>query len=152
MEGAVEHLAEAYRLARTDQDRQDVLEQLERLRDSLFEEARGGGAEAQAALQSLRALVQRFPENDDCHLALMSALAINSDIAGALEQAEWLAHRPEPTHVRQFNIAQVFLLAKQLQRAVDYYAQAYRLASTDQDRQDVLKQLEYLREYLSRRE
>jgi tetratricopeptide (TPR) repeat protein len=112
---------------------------------SLVEDAMRGGAEAEAALQSLRALVQRYPENEDYHSALMFSLAGNSDTAGALAQAEWLAQRPEPTHERHFNIAQVYWSAGNRQRAEEHFAEAYRLARTDQDRQDVLDRLEYLR-------
>src|SRR5262249_21626736 len=106
--------------------------------DNLLKEAIRGGAEAADALQSLRALVQRFPDNDYYHMALMCALSVNSDIHGALAQAEWLGERPNPTHERQFIVAQVFLSAGDRQRAEEHFAEAYRLARTDQDRQDSL--------------
>jgi predicted Zn-dependent protease len=113
--------------------------------DNLLKEAIRGGAEAEDALQSLRALVQRFPDNDHYHMALMCALSVNSDIPGALAQAEWLGQRPNPTHERQFIVAQVFLSSGDRQRAEEHFAEAYRLARTDQDRQDSLDRLEYLR-------
>lgn len=120
-------------------------ESMEARVDNLLKEAIRGEAEAKEALQSLRALVQRFPDNDNYHMALMCALSVNSDIPGALAQAEWLGQRPNPTHERQFIVAQVFLSAGDRQRAEEHFAEAYRLARTDQDRQDSLDRLEHLR-------
>jgi len=113
--------------------------------DNLLKEAIRGGADAKDALQSLQALVQRFPDNDYYHMALMCALSVNSDNPGAIAQAEWLGERPNPTHERQFIVAQVFLSAGDRQRAEEHFAEACRLARTDQDRQDSLDRLAYLR-------
>jgi tetratricopeptide (TPR) repeat protein len=110
--------------------------------NELVREALRGGSEGEAALQSLRTMVQRYPENEYYHRALMVALLGNSDAAGALGQAEWLAQRPEPIHEEHFNIAQVFWYAGDRQRAEEHFVKAYRLALTDQDRRDALDCLE----------
>jgi tetratricopeptide (TPR) repeat protein len=113
---------------------------------ALLEAVTEGGPAGQAALNSLRQLVQRHPHNEHYRHALMFGLMANSDFAEALTQAEFLANRPNPTHERHFNVAQAFWFANDRERAHEHFELAHQLAQTDQERQDVVSMLEQLLE------
>ena len=114
--------------------------------NELLETVTRGGPQAHAALNSLRQLVLRHPDNEYYRHALMFGLMANNDLAEALTQAEMLAGRPDPTHERHFNVAQAFWFGGDRQRAHEHFALAHELAETDEERQDVVSMLEYLRE------
>lgn len=105
-----------------------------------------GGPQANDALNSLRHLVHQEPGNEYYRHTLMFALLAHSDTAAALTQAELLESRPDPTHERHFNLAQAFWFCGERQRAHNHFELAYQLAETDEERQDVVAMLEYLRE------
>lgn len=113
---------------------------------TLLDAATQGGPDAHAALNRLRQLVQRYPDNEHYRHTLMFALLANSDFAEAINQAEFLASRPNPTHERHFNIAQAFWFGNDRDRAQEHFERAYQLAETDQERQDVVSMLESLLE------
>ena len=112
----------------------------------LLREVSRGGPAGHAALNSLRLLVQRDPANEYFRETLMFGLMANANLAEALTQAEMLEARPDPTHERHFNIAQAFWFCGDRQRAHEHFQRAYDLAGTDEERQDVVSMLEYLRE------
>lgn len=112
----------------------------------LLQEVTGGGPQAQSALNTLRQLVARQPDNEYYRHTLMFGLMANSHHAEAMTQAEMLASRPDGTHERHFNLAQAFWFAGERVRAHEHFAMAHELAGTDEERQDVVSMLEYLRE------
>lgn len=114
--------------------------------NELLQSATLRGADAQLAVHSLRMLVQRYPDNEYYRETLMFALMAHSEIAEALTQAEVLERRPEPSHERHFNLAQAFWHGGERQRAYNHFAHAHELATTDEERHDVISMLEYLRE------
>jgi predicted Zn-dependent protease len=114
--------------------------------NELLQSATLRGEDAQLAVHSLRMLVHRYPDNEYYRETLMFALMAHSEIAEALTQAEMLENRPEPNHERHFNLAQAFWHGGERQRAYNHFALAHQLASTDEERHDVISMLEYLRE------
>ena len=112
------------------------------LLDSITE----GGNQGNEALTTLRQLVLRHPDNEYYRHTLMFGLMASSHHAEALTQAEMLASRPDPTHERHFNVAQTFWFCGDRVRAHEHFALAHELAETDEERQDVVSMLEYLRE------
>jgi predicted Zn-dependent protease len=114
--------------------------------NELFQRVTQGGPQAKAALSSLQQLTVRHPTDDYYRQTLMFALMANADIPAAVTQAEILERQPGPTHERHFNIAQVFWFGGQRERAHEHFALAHELATTDEERQDVISMLEYLHE------
>ncbi|GAB7193420.1 hypothetical protein NUM3379_41300 [Kineococcus sp. NUM-3379] len=98
-----------------------------------------GGPGAEAAVASLRALVQRFPDSLNRRSMLMFALLGVSDVEGALVEARWLEALPGPDHERHFNLGQVFWSAGDTERGAHHFAEAHRLARDDEQRRDVLE-------------
>lgn len=105
-----------------------------------------GGQQAHEALTTLRQLVQRHPNNEYYRHTLMFGLVASSNHAEALTQAQMLVGRPGATHERHFNVAQAFWFCGDRVRAHEHFALAHELAETDEERQDVVSMLEYLRE------
>jgi tetratricopeptide (TPR) repeat protein len=116
------------------------------LANELFQSVAEGGPQAKADLSSLQQLMLRHPADDYYRQTLMFALMANDDIPAAVNQAEILERLPDPTHERHFNVAQVFWFGNQRDRASEHFALAHELATTDEERQDVVSMLEYLHE------
>lgn len=114
--------------------------------NELFQSVAEGGPQAKAALSALQQLMLRHPTDDYYRQTLMFALLASDDTPAAITQAEILERLPNPTHERHFNIAQAFWFGGQRERAHEHFALAHELAITDEERQDVVSMLEYLRE------
>ena len=111
----------------------------------LAQDAVGEGPEADAAMEDLRALARAWPRDLNLRSVLMVAAMARGELAEALDLADALIAESD-THIAHFNVAQVYWANGDRERTLHHVTRAFELAANEDEQQDVLSLIAFLRE------